>query len=246
MNYGSAYQTERIVLFVEHPLPDAGRSNENLSYLRQAVVYRRMVETIKNYDYGNYHSRQAQSVGLQADWRLSQVQAPCARGVSHRAALLRTADDGALHLLRLEDGGTRSDYPQGCKPTKLFLQEPRNFNVTMATYQFNFTVTPSQDGYWIDIRNQKEAISAETLDEAIDKFVEFMEQTHGVTISKTSRKRPQKMYADYKDGSTKEVGRVFSASMEIDMGDYRPIWKRKWCNVWTEVYMMQNMYLKAA
>lgn len=33
----------------------------------------------------------------------------------------------------------------------------------MATYQFNFTVTPSQKGYWIDIRDQKHAISAESL-----------------------------------------------------------------------------------
>lgn len=115
-------------------------------------------------------------------------------------------------------------------------------------YQFNYTVTPSQDGYWIDIRNKKQAINAESLDDAIDKFVEFMEEKEYVTISKTARKRPAKMYADYKDGTTKEVGRVFKASMEIDFGDgsSHADWRRKWCNVWTEVYMMNNVYLKAA
>ena len=118
----------------------------------------------------------------------------------------------------------------------------------MAKYQFNFTVTPSQKGYWIDICNQKQAISADTLDEAIDKFVEFMEKRHFVTISKTARKHPRTMYCDCKDGTTKEVGRVFKASMEIDYGDgsSHADWRRKWCDVWTEVYTMQNVYLKAA
>lgn len=117
------------------------------------------------------------------------------------------------------------------------------------TYQFNYTVTPSQKGYWIDIRNQKRAIEAESLDEAIDKFVEFMEHTEFVTISKTARKRPQTMYCDCKDGSTKEVGSVFKASMEIDMsadGSSHADYRRKWCDVWTEVYTMTNVFLKPA
>lgn len=118
----------------------------------------------------------------------------------------------------------------------------------MTTYQFNFSVTPSHKGYWIDIVNQKHAISADTLDEAIDKFVEFMEEKHFVTISKTARKHPSTMYCDYKDGSTKEVGRVFKASMEIDFGDgsSHADWRRKWCDVWTEVYTMENVFLKAS
>ena len=116
----------------------------------------------------------------------------------------------------------------------------------MATYQFNYTVTPTQKGYWIDIRNKKQAIDAESLDEALGLFVQFMEETWGVTISKTALKHPQTMYCEYKDGTNKEVGRVFKASTEIDMGQYHPDWKRKWCEVWTEVYTMQNVYLKAA
>lgn len=118
----------------------------------------------------------------------------------------------------------------------------------MATYQFNYTVTPSGEGYWIDIRNKKQAIEADTLDEAIDKFVELLDERWGVTISKTARKRSQTMYADYKDGSTKEVGRVFKASMEIDFGDgsSHADWRKKGCHVWTEVYTMENVFLKAA
>lgn len=56
------------------------------------------------------------------------------------------------------------------------------------------------------------------------------------------------MYCDCKDGTTKEIGRVFKASMEIDYGDgcRHADWRRKWCDVWTEVYVMQNVYLKAA
>ncbi len=116
-------------------------------------------------------------------------------------------------------------------------------------YQFNYTVTPSGEGYWIDIRNKEQAIEAETLDEAIDKFVEFMKEKELVTISKTARKHPQTLYADFKDGSTKKVGCVFKASMKIDFGDgssSHADWRRKWCDVWTEVYEMTNVYLKAA
>ncbi len=118
----------------------------------------------------------------------------------------------------------------------------------MAKFQFNYTVTPSGEGYWIDIRNQKQAIVAETLDEAIDKFVEFMEERNFVSISKTARKHPAMMYCDCKDGSTKEIGRVFKASMEIDFGDgsSHADWRRKWCDVWTEVYEMTNVFEKAA
>jgi hypothetical protein len=118
----------------------------------------------------------------------------------------------------------------------------------MAKYQFNYTVTPSGEGYWIDIRNQKDAISADTLDEAIDKFVKLINDRWGVTISKTARKRPQIMCYEHKDGPTKEVGRVFKASMEIDFGDgsSHADYRRKGCDVWTEVYEMTNVFLKAA
>lgn len=118
----------------------------------------------------------------------------------------------------------------------------------MATYQFNYTVTPSGDGYWIDIRNQKDAISADTLDEAIDKFVQLIDDRWGVTISKTARKRPQTMYNERKDGSSYECGRVFYGSMEIDFGDgcSHSDYRKKGCHVWTEVYEMTNVFLKAA
>lgn len=115
-------------------------------------------------------------------------------------------------------------------------------------YQFNYTVTPSGEGYWIDIRNQKDAISADTLDEAIDKFVELIDERWGVTISKNARKHPQTMYNERKDGTSYECGRVFYATMEIDFGDgsSHADYRKKGCHVWTEVYRLENVYLNAA
>lgn len=109
----------------------------------------------------------------------------------------------------------------------------------MVRYQFDFNVLPSQKGYWIDICNQKQNITAETLEEAIDKFVEFMEDRHGVTISKTARKRPKKMYFDRPDGTPCECGRIFKGAIDIDYGNE---WKKKYCTVWAMVYTMQNVF----
>ena len=38
------------------------------------------------------------------------------------------------------------------------------------------------------------------------------------------------------------------ACMEIDFGDgsSHADWRRKWCDVWTKVYTMENVFLKAA
>ena len=115
-------------------------------------------------------------------------------------------------------------------------------------YQFNYTVTPSGEGYWIDIRNQKDAISADTMDEAVDKFVEMLDERWGVTISKNARKRPQTMYNERKDGTSYECGRVFYATMEIDFGDGSRYadYRKKGCHVWTEVYRLENVYRNAA
>lgn len=119
----------------------------------------------------------------------------------------------------------------------------------MATlYQFNFTVTPSQKGYWIDICNQKQAFSADTLREAVEKFVKFMEEKHFITISKNAQKKPSVMYHERKDGTSYECGRVFKGAIDIDFGDgsSHADYRRKWCDVWTEVYTLQNVYLKTA
>lgn len=115
-------------------------------------------------------------------------------------------------------------------------------------YLFNFIITPSDKGYWIDIRNMKETIEANTLDEAVALFVEMLEEKYFVTISKTARKNPRVMYRDRNDGRPEEIGRVFKASMEIDYGDgsCHADWRRKWCDVWTEVYTLSNVFYKQA
>lgn len=84
-------------------------------------------------------------------------------------------------------------------------------------YQFTkptFEVTTK--GYWHDNVIETINIDAKSLNEAIEKWANIVEQKHYIKISKTARKKPQEMFVDMKDGSHKKIGLIFNASTEVE------------------------------
>ena len=112
----------------------------------------------------------------------------------------------------------------------------------MKTFYFLFSVTPSEiirngefvaPDFYTGIRNEHKVISADSLNEALAIFRDYMEKKQFVTISDTAMKHPSPMYIDIKgQNEPKQVGLVFKSSMEIEF-DYT--WKRRWTEVWVEI-----------
>lgn len=105
-------------------------------------------------------------------------------------------------------------------------------------YQFDFTVTPTDNSWWSSYRNESIKVHADNLNEAIDAFVEVLNDKYDMSISRTARKNPQKMYRDTDKGAV-QVGYVFKASTEVDF-DRR--WIKKYADIWTEITELKNVF----
>lgn len=112
----------------------------------------------------------------------------------------------------------------------------------MKTYLFNFTVEPTNNSWWSTYRNESVKINAESLKAAKEKFFEVLEESYFFELSKTARKKPAKMYTDFKDGSTKRTGYVFKASTEIEWNENNIRWKKVFANIWTSINVLMNPF----
>lgn len=101
----------------------------------------------------------------------------------------------------------------------------------MAKYMFKFSVIPTDDSWWCTIQKESECVNADTLKDAIDLFVEVMSDKWGVDISKTAKRKPQKMYRESANGDY-QCGLVFKGSKEVD---FDTKWVKKYANVWCEI-----------
>lgn len=105
-------------------------------------------------------------------------------------------------------------------------------------YQFEFTVTPTDNSWWSSYRNESVKVNANDLNDAIEKFAEVLDSDYDLSISRTALKKPQKMYCDTDKGA-KQVGYVFKASTDVDF-DHR--WVKKYADIWTEIMVTKNVF----
>ncbi len=111
----------------------------------------------------------------------------------------------------------------------------------MKTFNYNFSVIPTNNTWWDTRRNENVRIEAENIQAANEKFFEVLENKYYFEISKTARKRPAKMYCDFKDGSTKQTGLIWKVSLEIEWSHEKP-WKKVFADIWTEINVLNNPF----
>ncbi len=96
-------------------------------------------------------------------------------------------------------------------------------------------------GYWHDNVIETLVIDAKSLNEAIQKWATIVEEKYYVKISKTAREKPQAMYVDMKDGSTRKTGLIFNASTEIQDEKSRK-YKKVTIRLWTRIDKLDSLW----
>lgn len=110
----------------------------------------------------------------------------------------------------------------------------------MKQYLFQTTTTENTSDFWID-RNivNNFIVSANNLNEAKQKYFEFVFDSAYITISKTQQRKANKMYVDTKNGETKQVGFVFVGSTEIEF-NYQ--YKKRYVSLWCVINELNNPF----
>ena len=112
----------------------------------------------------------------------------------------------------------------------------------MNTYIFNFNCVPTNNTWWTTYNKTNYfRTSASSLIEAENNFFSYLEESLFFEVSKTARKRYNKMYRDTKEGRPKMVGKVFKASTEIEWSREKP-WKKVFADIWTEINVLNNPF----
>jgi hypothetical protein len=95
--------------------------------------------------------------------------------------------------------------------------------------------------WWIDSDIVKDAkIKAETLPEALLSYAKRVDDSAGISISKTAMRRKSPMYCDTKDGKAQKVGYVITGKTSIQDG-YGP-WVDKYIDLWVSVYELSSVF----
>lgn len=110
----------------------------------------------------------------------------------------------------------------------------------MNIYQFNTTVVPTTDDFWIDAGDSY-TVEAENLNDALEQFYEEVEGSHFISISNNARKRKEPMYIDTKEGNPKQIGYVIKGSTEVEFGSYSGDFRKKFVDIWTEVRELKSV-----
>ena len=110
----------------------------------------------------------------------------------------------------------------------------------MRTYLFSTVTTENSSDFWIDGNIVSDfKVSANNLNEAKQKYFEFVENTAYITISKSQRIKANKMYIYTKDGKTIQTGFVFVGSTDIDF-NYQ--WKKRYASLWCTISEIKNAF----
>ena len=109
----------------------------------------------------------------------------------------------------------------------------------MKKYLFTtraFMTPKYQKKYWID-RDYigAEYITAETLKDAIHKYVETVNNDSCAEISKTAEKRPNPIYIDGETGEAIQTGLCFIAKTHISDRNAGISWAPAYIELWTDI-----------
>lgn len=106
-------------------------------------------------------------------------------------------------------------------------------------FLFKTTVTMKEYNckkWWIDGDCVPELhVEAETLKEALQKYVEHVDKKACIEISKTALKEKSPMYIDRKNGEALQVGYVITGSTDFDKGNYQG-WSKQYVDLWVTIY----------
>lgn len=112
----------------------------------------------------------------------------------------------------------------------------------MSIYLFESTTICKNPRFWIDediIR--RKIIAAATLAEACETYAKEAADD-GVEISKTQQKRPEKIYADDKDGNAQQCGFLFKATTDI-YDEERGKWTACRAYILVTIYELKSPFL---
>ena len=93
--------------------------------------------------------------------------------------------------------------------------------------------------YWVDsdIINDT-TIQASDLKEALEAYKNYVYNSNYITISNNAIKNKNNMYIDLKDGTSKQVGYVLTASMDIDT---KRGYTKQFIDLWIEILKIENI-----
>lgn len=93
--------------------------------------------------------------------------------------------------------------------------KPKYFRI-YHSYHATVSFTLDDKNYWLGYDFKRE-LDAESLDDAYDKIIHYIEDNHLITISKNARQNKAHIYVDTKNGA-KSIGWVYRMQTEIDNG----------------------------
>lgn len=113
----------------------------------------------------------------------------------------------------------------------------------MKKYLFTTTTTMKEYNnkkWWIDsdiIRDKY--ISAENIDEALEKYRESVKENEYILISNNAMKNKNPMYVDMVNGGTKQIGYVITAKTEFeDKENYK--WSTQYIDLWVRILTIEE------
>lgn len=89
------------------------------------------------------------------------------------------------------------------------------FKTTATMKEYNNKKWYIDGGIVSDMR-----INADSVENALEIYREWVEEKHYINISKNAIKNKSEMFVDLSDGSVKQVGYVITGKTEFDRGDY--------------------------
>lgn len=112
----------------------------------------------------------------------------------------------------------------------------------MKKYLFKTTATMKEYNnkkWWIDsdiVRNKY--INAENLNEALEKYREFVGEKEYITISNNAIKNKNPMYRDTINGEVKQVGYVITGKTSFQDDNYN--WSEQYIDLWVEILTIED------
>ena len=94
------------------------------------------------------------------------------------------------------------------------------------------------DKYWIDSDIiPSHEFTADDLNSAIEQYRKWTDHCFGVEITKNAVKTKRPIYRDFEDGTTRQVGYIFTGKSLFDKGDYTGF-TEQYVDLWTSILIV--------